>query len=55
VEPAIDRLEQAIALGFPSIKHLYLESGALKSMTRPPPPGGKSGEGVADPAKPTAA
>lgn len=31
VERAIDRLERAIKLTYPSIQHLYLESGALKS------------------------
>jgi divalent metal cation (Fe/Co/Zn/Cd) transporter len=34
VEQAIARLEQAIRTPYPSIQHLYLESGALKLATR---------------------
>jgi len=34
VEQAIERLENAIKVRFPSIHHLYLESGALKQAAR---------------------
>jgi cation diffusion facilitator family transporter len=34
VEQAIDRLEHAIKVPYPSIQHLYLESGALKQAAR---------------------
>jgi cation diffusion facilitator family transporter len=34
VEQAIARLERAISLPYPSIQHLYLESGALKQVAR---------------------
>ncbi|MEO6973285.1 MAG: cation diffusion facilitator family transporter [Rhodoferax sp.] len=34
VEQAIERLERAIKLPYPSIQHLYLESGALKQAAR---------------------
>lgn len=34
VEQAIDRLERAIKVPYPSIMHLYLESGALKQAVR---------------------
>ena len=34
VEQAIERLERAIRAPFPSIQHLYLESGALKQVSR---------------------
>ena len=34
VEQAIERLERAIKVAYPSILHLYLESGALKQATR---------------------
>lgn len=34
VEQAIERLEQAIKLRYPAIQHLYLESGALKAVSR---------------------
>ncbi len=40
VEQAIERIERAIKLPYPSIQHLYLESGALKQAARaamPPP------------------
>jgi hypothetical protein len=33
VEQAIDRLEQAIKLHYPSIQQLFLESGALKGLS----------------------
>jgi divalent metal cation (Fe/Co/Zn/Cd) transporter len=33
VEQAIDRLEQAIKLHYPSIRQLFLESGALKGLS----------------------
>ena len=35
VEQAIERLERAIKLTYPSILHLYLESGALKQAAHP--------------------
>ena len=34
VEQAIERLEHAIKLPYPAIQHLYLESGALKAVSR---------------------
>jgi cation diffusion facilitator family transporter len=34
VEQAIERLEHAIKVSYPAIQHLYLESGALKAMSR---------------------
>lgn len=34
VEQAIERLERAIKVPYPSILHLYLESGALKQAAR---------------------
>ena len=34
VEQAIDRIERAIKLPYPSIQHLYLESGAIKQAAR---------------------
>jgi cation diffusion facilitator family transporter len=34
VEQAIDRLEHAIKVAYPSIQHLYLESGALRGVAR---------------------
>jgi cation diffusion facilitator family transporter len=38
VEQAIERIEQAIRLHNPSIRHLFLESGALKTLARQVPP-----------------
>ena len=34
VEQAIERLERAIKVSYPSIQHLYLESGAIKEAAR---------------------
>lgn len=34
VEEAIERLERSIKMQYPSIEHLYLESGSLKSLAR---------------------
>ncbi len=33
VEAAIDRLEQAVAAAYPSIRHIYFESGAIRSAS----------------------
>ncbi len=34
VEAAIERLEQAVAAAYPAIRHIYFESGALRSAMR---------------------
>ena len=34
VETAIERLEQAVAAAYPAIRHIYFESGALRSAMR---------------------
>jgi cation diffusion facilitator family transporter len=54
VEQAIQRLEHAISVPYPSIQHLYLESGALKQAVRsaagtPAPPAPYDGEPAISP------
>jgi hypothetical protein len=34
VEAAIERLEKAVAAAYPAIRHIYFESGALRSAMR---------------------
>jgi hypothetical protein len=34
VEAAIERLEKAVAAVYPAIRHIYFESGALRSAMR---------------------